>query len=119
MFDVRENLVEKIIAPPPMIIMSFSGFAYYIFEYLYGADRLHLVIVSSVICFCATLLMLRPRIRAFFRPPVTYKKTTFDIMDTPDEVLERKQRRIDADSHYYGMVIFILAVLYLAFLEVV
>ena len=74
-------------------------------------DTIYMTVTPSVICFFATLLMFRPKIR--FIRPVNHDG------DSAMARLERRQRRVDTDSYYFGMIIFILAVIYLVFIEIV
>ena len=107
----HETVTEKIISPFLITVISFCGFMFYIYCYVKGIDSAYLTATPSAIAFLATLLMLRSKIRSIRKIP--------DNADTREANLERSQRRKDADAHYFGMIIFILAAIYIVFVELI
>ena len=121
LFESKDSFFERVVTPFSITVTAFLGFCIYIFEYLFSAIQVNLIIVSSVICFLGGLLIFRKHLRLVCKTNKKphFKKTRSNIIETPDEIRERKQRRIDQDSYYYGMIIFILSSMYLVFLEVI
>ena len=118
MIKTRVTWFERLIAPAPITTICFLGFIVYVVEFAFGGDPIFLTSVSLAITVMAVLLMSRPYIRQKRTSRAKFKKYTSAIMDTPDEVIERQQKRIDKDATYFGSIIFILSAMYMMFAEI-
>ena len=118
MLTRKETLFEKIITPLPVTVMSFVGFIAYIFVYVKNLPRPDLTVMMSSVILLGCILIFRYRLRRFFIKEKKFSPTKKGMLPTPDEVMEIRQKNIDEDSKYFGMIIFVLSTMYLAFIEV-